>query len=131
MGSRDDDRPDLDVGQALELGRHPFHGTTRLDIAVEQVAGDEQDVRLLRDGQVHGGGEGGELALALGCGLIAEIVMSGAEMDVGGVDEPQHAAGRPPGRSRTGRDRPGRLACQPIRRWGFGEIGVGASEAPP
>ena len=38
--------------------------------------------------QVDGGGEGGELALTLGARLLAEVVVAGTEMDVGGMDDP-------------------------------------------
>ena len=45
------------------------------------------EVDLLGDREVDGGAERGELPLALGRRLLAEVVVAGAEMDVGGVDE--------------------------------------------
>ena len=85
---RDDDGPDLGRGEALELGGDALDGPARLDVAVEQVAGDQDEVDLLRQRQVDGGDEGGELPFALGAGLFAEVVMTGAEMDVRGMDDP-------------------------------------------
>ena len=84
----DDDRPDLGVGQALELGGDALDRAARLDVAVEQVAGDEEQVDLLGEGEVDGRHEGRELALALGRGLLTEVVVARAEMDVRGVDDP-------------------------------------------
>ena len=60
----------------------------RLDVAVEQVAGDQEQVDLLGEREVDGGGEGGELPLTLGARLLAEVVVAGTEMDVGGMDDP-------------------------------------------
>ena len=51
VGARDDDRPDLRLGQPLELGRDALHGAARLDVRVEQVAGDEEEVDLLARGR--------------------------------------------------------------------------------
>ena len=65
-------------------------GAAGLDVRVEQVAGDQEEVHLLGQGEVDGGLERRELALSLGGGLLAEIVVSRTEMDVCGVDEPQH-----------------------------------------
>ena len=61
---------------------------SRLDVAVEQVAGDQEEIDLLGEGQVDGRGEGGELPLTLGARLLAEVVVAGTEMDVGGMDDP-------------------------------------------
>ena len=85
--ARDDDRPDLAGGEPLELRRDALDRATRLDVAVEQVAGDQDEIDLLGQRQVDGGGEGGELALALGAGLLTEVVVARAEMDVRGVDD--------------------------------------------
>ena len=78
----------LAVDEALELGGDALHRAARLDVAVEQVAGDEEQVDLLGEGQVDGRHEGRELALALRGGLLAEVVVARAEMDVRGVDDP-------------------------------------------
>ena len=86
--ARDDDGPDLGLGQARELRGDAFDRTLRLDVAVEQVAGDQEEVDLLGEREVDGGGEGGELPFTLGARLLAEVVVAGTEMDVGGMDDP-------------------------------------------
>ncbi len=69
-----------------ELRGDALHRAARLGIGVEQVAGDQDDVDLLRDRQVDRRAEGGELPLAL-CGrLLAHVGVTRAEMDVGGVE---------------------------------------------
>ena len=83
-----DDGPDLAAGEPLELRGDALDRPARLDVAVEQVAGDQDEVDLLGQRQVDGGGEGGELALALGAGLLTEVVVARAEVDVRGVDDP-------------------------------------------
>ncbi len=90
VGARDDHRADPAVDQPLELGGDALDRPPRLDVRVEQVAGDQEQVHLLGQGEVDGGLEGRELTLPLSAGLFAEIVVSRAQMDVGGVDEPQH-----------------------------------------
>ena len=72
----------------LSCGGDALHRPARLDVGVEQVAGDQEEVDLLGEGQVDGGDEGGELPLALGAGLLTEVVVARAEMDVRGVDDP-------------------------------------------
>ena len=86
--TRGDDGPDLGVDEALELGGDALDRSARLDVAVEQVAGDQEQVDLLGEGEVDGRHEGGELALPLGGGLLTEVVVASAEMDVRGVDDP-------------------------------------------
>ena len=127
MGARDDDRPDPRVGQALQLGRDALDGAARLDVRVEQVAGDQEEVDLLGEGEVDGGLERRELALPLGGGLLAEIVVTRAEMDVCGVDEPQHPVVRLASLAVTVR------TTRPGRRPHVGPTAAraGASEAPP
>ncbi len=88
VGARDDDGPDARLDQASQLGGDALHGTARLHVGVEQVAGDQDQVDALRDGEVHRGGERRELTLALGSRLLSEVIVTGAEMDVGGVDDP-------------------------------------------
>ena len=90
VGARDDDRPDPGIGQPLELGGDALDRAARLDVRVEQVAGDQEEVDLLGEGKVDGRLEGRELALALGGRLLTEIVVSRAEMDVRGMDDPEH-----------------------------------------
>ena len=90
VGARDDDRPDPGLGQALELGGDALDRAARLDVRIEQVAGDQEEVDLLGQGEVDGRLEGRELALALGGRLLSEIVVSRTEMDVRGVDDPEH-----------------------------------------
>ena len=71
----------------------------RLHVRIEQVAGDQEEVRALRQGQVDCGPERRELPFPLRGRLLAEIVMPRTEMDVRGMDDPQHqaAAGLPVG----------------------------------
>ena len=54
----------------------------------DRVAGDQDEVDALRDREVNGRGERRELPFALGSRLLSEVVVTGAEMDVGGVDDP-------------------------------------------
>ena len=75
------------VDEALELRRHAFDRPTRLDVRVEEVAGDQDEVDLLREGEVDGRLEGRELPLALRGGLLAEVLVPRAEMHVRGVEE--------------------------------------------
>ena len=119
MGARDDDAPDPGLGQALELGRHALHRPSWLDVRIEQVARDQEEIHLLREGEVDRRLEGRELALALGGRLLAEIVMPGAEVDVRGVDDPEHRgrAGLP-----GGHDRDGGESAMPARRPGRGTV---------
>ena len=86
----DDHHPDRGIGQPLELGRRALHGAPRLRVRVEQVAGDQQGVDLLLEGEVDGGTERDELALALGGGLVAQVGVAGAQVDVGRVEQAQH-----------------------------------------
>jgi hypothetical protein len=88
--ARDDDGPDPRVGEPLQLRGHPLDGTARLDVRVEQVARDQEQVDLLGDGEIHGRPECRELSLALGRRLLAQVVMTGAEMHVRGMDDPEH-----------------------------------------
>ena len=126
VGARDDDGPDLRLDEALELGRDALDRAARLDVRVEQVAGDEEQVDLLGEREVDGRLEGRELALALGRRLLAEVVVARTEMDVRGMDDPEHrgaacllAVAGDRGVARPG---PG------LRTAGRG---AGASEAPP
>ena len=74
--------------EPLELRGDALDRAARLDVRVEQVAGDQEEVDLLRDGEVDGRLERRELPLALGGRLLAEIVVTRAEVDVRGVDDP-------------------------------------------
>ena len=95
--ARDDDAPDPGVGEPLQLGRDALDRPARLDVRVEQVAGDEEEVDLLRDGEVDGSLEGRELAFALSGRLLTEIVVSRTQVDVSGMDDPEHRdVGLPP-----------------------------------
>ena len=60
------DGPDAGLDEPRELRGHALDGAPRLDVGVEQVAGDQDEVDLLRDREVDGGLERRELALALG-----------------------------------------------------------------
>ena len=88
MRARDDDRADPGLGESLELRGDALDGTSRLDVAVEQVARDQEEIDLLREGEVDGCGEGGELPFTLGARLLAEVVVASTEMDIGGMDDP-------------------------------------------
>jgi hypothetical protein len=90
MGARDDDRADPRLGQTLEFGGDALDRATGLDVRVEQVTGDQEDVGLLADGGIDRCLEGCELAFALGGRLLSQIVVSRTEMDVRGVDDPEH-----------------------------------------
>ncbi len=103
--ARDDDRPDPRVSQACQLRGDALDRAARLDVRVEQVAGDQEEVDLLGDGEVDGRLEGGELSLALRCGLLTEIVVSRAEVDVRGVDDPEHRSAALPPRGHRLEDR--------------------------
>ena len=117
VGARDDDRADPGPGQSLELRGDALDRAARLDVRVEQVAGDQEQVDLLGERQVDGGLERGELALPLGGGLLPQVVMPRPEVDVCGVDQPQHPVVRLASLAVTGRD---------DTRWS-----MDASEAPP
>ena len=74
--------------QSLELRGDAFDRTSRLDVAVEQVARDQEEIDLLRKGEIDGCREGGELPFTLGARLLAEVVVASTEMDIGGMDDP-------------------------------------------
>ena len=88
VGPWDHDRAHLDVRHPFKLGCHPVDRATRLDVAIEQVAGDQEQIDLLGNGKIHRGGERRELPLALGARLIPEIVMASAEVNICGMDDP-------------------------------------------
>ena len=117
VGSRDDHGPDPGVDQALELRRDALDRSARLDVAVEQVAGDQEEVDLLCEGQIDGRDERRELTLALGRSLLAKIVVSRAEMDVSGVDDPEHPPGVSPPCQHGLRWQRGSKPLVRVRRW--------------
>ena len=121
--ARDDHRPDPAGGEALELARDSLDGPPRLGVRVEQVARDEHEVDLLREGEVDRRTECVELALSLGGCAIAEVRMASAEMDVGQMQQAEHSRPEPPGTDRGAIAR-GRLHVARRRR-------CGASEEPP
>jgi hypothetical protein len=88
MRARDDDGPDTTGCQPLELSGDALDGPPRLHVAVEQITRDQDQIGLLGDRQIDGGGESCELALALGARLLTEVVMACAKVDVRGVDDP-------------------------------------------
>jgi len=91
VGARDDDRPDRRLGEPAQLDGDPLDAPPGLGVRVEQVAGDEEEIDMLGEGQVDGGLEGGELTLPLGGGLFTEVSVARAEVDVGRVEESQQA----------------------------------------
>src|SRR4029079_9303393 len=94
--ARCDDDPDPRLDEALELCRRALDGPPRLDVRVEQVARDEDEIHLLRQGKVDGRHEGRELPLPLCRGPIPEVRVPRAQVDGGGVEQSQHALERPP-----------------------------------
>ena len=112
-------------GSMWEISPFPV---ARRDLA----AGDpgEEDVGLLGQGKVDRRLEGRELALALGSRLLSEIVVPRAEMDVRGVDDPEHrVAAFASSRSRMDDRGASTPAWVPDRLRAI--RGDGASEAPP
>jgi hypothetical protein len=107
VGPGRDHRPDLRARQAPELRGDPLDGPAGLGVGVEQVAGDEEEIDLRLDGEIDGCLEGGKLALALRAGLLAQVRVPGAEVDIRGMEDPEHpVAGSLPAR-RWRRDGPG------------------------
>ena len=90
MRARDDDGADLGRHESLQLGSDALYRAARLHVRVEEIAGDEEEIDLLGEGEIDGGLEGRELSLSLGARLFAEIVVSSAQVDVGGMNQPQH-----------------------------------------
>ena len=78
----------FESARRLSSGGDALDRAPRLDVAVEEVPGDQEQVDLLREREVDAGAEGGELPLTLGARLLAEVVMAGTEMDIGGMDDP-------------------------------------------
>ena len=115
--ARDDDGTDPGLGQSLQLRGHAFDGAAGLDVRVEQVAGDQEQVHLLGERQVDRGLERRELSLSLRGSLLPKVVMACPEVDVCGVDQPQHPVVRLASLAVTGPD---------DTRWS-----MDASEAPP
>jgi hypothetical protein len=97
VGARDDDGPDPGRRQSTELGADALDRSPGLGVRVEEVAGDQDDIDLLRDRQIDRRLEGRELALALGRGLVTEIGVARPQVHVGRVEELEHpvAAGLP------------------------------------
>ena len=78
----------LAVGEALQLGGDALDRARGWTLLSNRSPAIRNEVDLLGQREVDGGGEGGELALALGARLLAEVVVAGAEMDVRGMDDP-------------------------------------------
>ena len=83
---RDHD-PDPRIHEALQLRGSPLDRAARLHVRVEQVAGDEDEIDLLRQREVHRRDEGGKLPLALHGGPITEVRVAGPEVHVGRVEQ--------------------------------------------
>src|SRR5207245_2241344 len=120
----DDHRPDLRGDEPLQLGGDALDGTLGLRVRVEEIAGDEDHVDLLDDRQIDRSLECGELPFALRGGLLAEIGMARAKMDVGGVEQSEHPVALPSSPSPGEAGWP-QIACPSLAG------GSGASEAPP
>jgi hypothetical protein len=116
VGARDDHGPDLRPGKSGDLGGDALDRPLGLEIRVEQVAGDEDDVDHLGQGEVDRGREGGELALALGYRGLPEVGVPGPKMDVRGVQQSEHPVRRPPMSRRQWRHRTGLNAIRSGRQ---------------
>ena len=90
VSARDDDRTDRSIGQALELARDAFHRSARLRVRVEEIASDQEQIDLLRQGQIDRRTEGIELTLSLSGGLLAHVGVASAKVDICGVQESKH-----------------------------------------
>ena len=80
-------------GEPPEFSSDALNGAAGLRVRIEEVAGDEVEVDLLGDGEVHRGAERGELALTLDGGPLPEIRVPRTQVDVGRVKQPQHRTG--------------------------------------
>jgi hypothetical protein len=83
--ARDQDGPDASLDEPPKLRGDPLHGAARLDVRVEQVARDEHEVHRFGKGEVDRRPEGRELALALRGGLLPEVRVARAQVDIGCV----------------------------------------------
>ena len=90
MGARDDHRPNARPHQPRQLRGDPLDEPRWLGIRIEQVAGNQEDVDLLAEGEVDSRLERGELALALPRRCVAEVRVARPEMDVRGVQDSEH-----------------------------------------
>ena len=88
MGPGDDDRPDASRGETLQFFGDPLDRAPRLDVGIEEVAGDQDEIDLLGKGHLDRCPERSELAIPLGGRLEPQVVVARAEMDVRGVDDP-------------------------------------------
>src|SRR5450759_3182311 len=103
----DSDRP---VGPT-----NPWTARARMPETTSGRSGGRRRVEVVGGGEVNGGAERGELALALGRGLVSQVGVPGSEMDVGRMKHAQHprhcgASGKRcpgAGASRTPHVRPG------------------------
>ena len=87
VGARDEHGPDAGLDEPPELRGRALDRPAGLDVGVEEVAGDEDEIDPLREGEVRAGDEGCELALPLGRGLVTEVSVPGAQVDVGGMEQ--------------------------------------------
>ena len=92
VGAGDDDGADRGSGDATELGGHAFHRSARLRVRVEEVAGDEEQIDRLGNGEVDRGSESCELAFAKNRCSLSEIGVPSPEVDIGGVKQTKHRA---------------------------------------
>ena len=93
--ARNEDGPDAAVDEAPELAGGALHRAARLDIGVEEVAGDQEQVDPLRQGEIDAGDERGVLPLALRRRLVAQVRVPRPEVDIGRVEQAQHRRLRP------------------------------------
>ena len=124
------DGPDAGLDEPLELGGHALDRARGWTFESNRSPAIRTRSTFSARARSTVGREGGELALALGSRLLAEVGVARAEMDVGGVEQPQHpVVGGPPWtvavRTCATRDVAG-----PDRTAGAAR-GSGASEAPP
>ena len=93
--ARRDHDPDPSVDEALQLRGRALDGSSRLDVRIEQVARDQHEVDLLGEGEVDRRHECRELPLPLRRGPISQVRVPRPKVDVGGVEQSQHALRAP------------------------------------
>jgi hypothetical protein len=92
VSAGNDDRAYRGSRNAAELGGHALHRSARLRVRVEEIAGDEEQIDGLGNGEVDRGFEGRELALAQNRRSFSQIGVPCPKVDIGGVKQAKHRA---------------------------------------